>query len=57
LFSDILQGVGRNRLDGAKKKGGFKVQGMMDNSGGALVFVWITKAREHVSNLVGQQKN
>ena len=25
LFSDILKGVGRNPLDGAKKKGGFKV--------------------------------
>ena len=29
LFSDILQGVGRNRLDGARKKGGFKVHAML----------------------------
>jgi hypothetical protein len=29
LFSEILRGVGRNRLDGARKKGGFKVHAMM----------------------------
>ena len=29
LFSDILQGVGRNRLDGARKKGRFKVHAML----------------------------
>ena len=29
LFSDILQGVGRNRLDGARKKGGVKINAML----------------------------
>ena len=47
LFSDILQGVGRNRLDGARKKGGFKVHAMMDAFSGAVEFARITEAREH----------
>lgn len=36
LFSDILRGVGRNRLDGARKKGGFKVHAMMDAFSGVV---------------------
>ena len=47
LFSDILHGVGRNRLDGARKKGGFKVHAMMDAFSGAVEFARITEAREH----------
>ncbi|MDP4265097.1 MAG: hypothetical protein Q8941_21390 [Bacteroidota bacterium] len=38
LFSEILRGVGRNPLDGARKKGGIKVHAMMDAfSGGDRV--------------------
>ncbi|MBS1749163.1 MAG: hypothetical protein JST63_04620 [Bacteroidetes bacterium] len=44
LFSDILQGVGRNRLDGVKKKGGIKVHAMMDTFSGVTDFVRITAA-------------
>ena len=47
LFSDILQGVGRNRLDGARKKGGFKVHAMMDAFTGSVEFARITEAMEH----------
>lgn len=47
LFGDILQGVGRNRLDGARKKGGFKVHAMMDAFSGAVEFARISEAREH----------
>jgi len=47
LFSDILRGVGRNRLDGARKKGGFKVHAMMDAFSGVVEFTRITEAREH----------
>jgi len=47
LFTEILRGVGRNRLDGARKKGGFKVHAMMDAFSGVTEFVRITEAREH----------
>jgi len=47
LFSEILRGVGRNRLDGARKKGGFKVHAMMDAFSGVVEFVRLTEAREH----------
>jgi len=47
LFSDLLQGVGRNRLDGSKKKGGIKVHAMMDAFSGVTEFVRMTAAREH----------
>lgn len=47
LFSEILRGVGRNRLDGARKKGGFKVHAMMDAFSGVVEFARITEAREH----------
>lgn len=47
LFSEILRGVGRNRLDGSRKKGGFKVHAMMDAFSGAVEFARITEAREH----------
>jgi hypothetical protein len=30
LFSELLRGVGRKRLDGARKKGGIKVHAMMN---------------------------
>jgi hypothetical protein len=47
LFSEILRGVGRNRLDGARKKGGFKVHALMDAFSGVVEFTRITEAREH----------
>jgi hypothetical protein len=47
LFSEILSGVGRNRLDGGRKKGGIKVHAMMDAFSGVTEFVRMTEAREH----------
>ena len=47
LFSEILRGVGRNRLEGARKKGGIKVHAMMDAFSGVTEFVRMTEAREH----------
>jgi len=47
LFSDILRGVGRNPLDGARKKGGIKVHTLMDAFSGVTEFLRITEAREH----------
>jgi hypothetical protein len=46
LFSEILRGVGRDRIDGARKKGGFKVHAMMDAFSGITEFVRLTEARE-----------
>jgi hypothetical protein len=47
LFSEILRGVGRNKLDGSRKKGGIKVHAMMDAFTGVTEFVRMTAAREH----------
>jgi hypothetical protein len=47
LFSDILRGVGRNRLDGARKKGGLKVHALMDAFSGVVEFARITESKEH----------
>jgi hypothetical protein len=47
LFSDILRGVGRNTLDGSRKKGGLKVHTMMDAFSGVAEFVRMTEARVH----------
>jgi hypothetical protein len=47
LFSEILRGVGRNRLDGGRKKGGIKVHAMLDAFSGVTEFVRMTAAREH----------
>lgn len=47
LFSELLRGVGRNRLDGARKKGGIKVHAMLDAFSGVTEFVRMTEAREH----------
>jgi len=52
LFCEILRGVGRNRLDGARKKGGFKVHAMMDAFSGVVEFTRITEAREHDRNFL-----
>jgi IS4 transposase len=47
LFSDILQGVGRNPLDGSRKKGGIKVHALMDAFSGVAEFVRMTEAKVH----------
>jgi len=47
LFSELLRGVGRNRLDGGRKKGGIKVHAMLDAFSGVTEFVRMTEAREH----------
>lgn len=47
LFSDILQGVGRNPLEGSRKKGGIKVHALMDAFSGVAQFVRMTEAKEH----------
>jgi IS4 transposase len=46
LFSDLLQGVGRNPKTG-KKKGGLKVHTLMDVCSGVADFVRITAAKVH----------
>lgn len=47
LFSEILGGVGRNRQDGGKRKGGIKVHALMNAFSGIVEFVRMTAAREH----------
>jgi hypothetical protein len=47
LFSEILRGVGRKPLDGARRKGGIKVHAMMNAFSGVAEFVRITEAREN----------
>lgn len=47
LFSDILRGVGRNPLDGSRKKGGVKVHALMDAFSGIAEFLRIKEAKEH----------
>lgn len=47
LFSDLLRGVGRNPLNGGRKKGGIKVHMMMDAFSGVASFVRMTEAKLH----------
>lgn len=47
LFSEILRGVGRNPLDGSRKKGGIKVHAMMDAFSGIAEFIRMTEAKVH----------
>ncbi|MEW6470635.1 MAG: IS4 family transposase, partial [Bacteroidota bacterium] len=47
LFSDLLQGVGRNPQDGSRKKGGIKVHTLMDAFSGVAEFIRITAAKTH----------
>lgn len=56
LFSEILRGVGRNRLDGGRKKGGIKVHAMMDAFSGVTEFVRMTEAKEHDRKFLYQLK-
>jgi hypothetical protein len=47
LFTDILRGVGRNPMDGSRKKGGIKVHALMDAFSGVVEFVRMTEAKVH----------
>ena len=47
LFSDIMKGVGRNRKDDGKKKGGLKVHMLTDVHAETTVFATISEARMH----------
>jgi len=47
LFSDILRGVGRNPIDGSRKKGGIKVHALMDAFSGIAEFIRMTEAKVH----------
>jgi hypothetical protein len=52
LFSDILKGVGRNRKDDGKKKGGLKVHMLTDVHADAVKFVKMSAARAHDKNFL-----
>lgn len=56
LFSDILQGAGRNKQDGSRKKGGIKVHALMDAFSGVSEFVRITAAKKHDQQFLYQLK-
>lgn len=56
LFGDILRGVGRPRLDGARRKGGIKVHAMMDAFSGVTEFVRMTPAKVHDRRFLLQLK-
>jgi len=47
LFSDVLRGVGRNPIDGSRKKGGIKVHTLMDAFSGVAEFIRMTAAKVH----------
>ena len=47
LFSDIMKGVGRNRKDEGKKKGGLKVHMLTDIHSDTTIFASISEARMH----------
>ncbi len=47
LFSEVMKGVGRNRKDDGKKKGGLKVHMQTDVHADTAVFVAISEARMH----------
>jgi hypothetical protein len=56
LFGDILRGVGRLRLDAARRKGGIKVHAMMDSFSGVTEFVRMTAAKVHDRGFLLQLK-
>lgn len=47
LFSDVMKGVGRNRKDDGKKKGGLKVHMLTDVHADTAVFAKISEAKMH----------
>jgi hypothetical protein len=52
LFSQIMQGVGRNRKDDGKKKGGLKVHMLTDIHADSAKFVKISEAKSHDRNFL-----
>jgi hypothetical protein len=52
LFSNILEGVGRNPKDNGKKKGGVKAHMLIDAKEGIAKFVRITAAKIHDSTFL-----
>jgi transposase len=52
LFSDILKGVGRNRKDDGKKKGGLKVHMLTDIHVDTPLFAKISEAKLHDKNFL-----
>ena len=47
LFSDVMKGVGRNRKDEGKKKGGLKVHMLTDVHADTAIFAKISEAKMH----------
>jgi hypothetical protein len=52
LFSQVMQGVGRNRKDDGKKKGGLKVHMLTDVHADSAKFVKISEAKRHDKNFL-----
>ncbi|NWJ52542.1 MAG: transposase [Bacteroidetes bacterium] len=52
LFSDILKGVGRNPKNDGKKKGGLKVNMLIDAVQSIGRFIKITEAKVHDKNFL-----
>jgi hypothetical protein len=52
LFSQVMQGVGRNRKDDGKKKGGLKVHMLTDIHADSAKFVKISEAKKHDKNFL-----
>lgn len=56
LFSEIMKGVGRNRKNDGRKKGGLKVHMMIDAHSDTPEFVKISEARKHDKNFLEHLK-
>jgi len=52
LFSQVMQGVGRNRKDDGRKKGGLKVHMLTDIHADTAKFVKISEAKSHDKNFL-----
>jgi len=52
LFSQVMKGVGRNRKDDGKKKGGLKVHMLTDIHADSAKFVKISEAKKHDKNFL-----
>jgi len=52
LFSEVMKGVGRNRKDDGRKKGGLKVHMLPDIHADAAKFVKISEAKSHDKNFL-----
>jgi hypothetical protein len=52
LFSEVMQGAGRNRKDDGRKKGGLKVHMLTDIHADTAKFVKISEAKSHDKNFL-----